>query len=91
MSVEDWHYSERRTLQRLTYHLMNDGRKQGVLLTINGTEAVKNVKLPRPQDVKKFELLWDSALENPPKKTLEFTPGANLRMVETSMQLFLVH
>lgn len=90
MTVEDWHYSERRTIQRLSYHLMNDGSKQGILLTINGTEAVKNVRLPMPEAVKGFELLWDSALENPPRKPLVFSPGSNLRMVETSMQLFLV-
>ena len=90
MTIEDWHYSERRTLQRLSYHLMNDGTLQGLLLTINGTEAVKNVRLPKPEGVTSFELLWDSALELPPRKPLVFAAGANLRMVETSMQLFLV-
>lgn len=90
MTVEDWQYSERRTLQRLSYHLMNDGSKQGILLTINGTEAAKNVRLPRPEGVTGFELLWDSALELPPNRTLVHSPGASLRMVETSIQLFLV-
>jgi len=90
MTVEDWHYTERRTVQRLSYHLMNDGSKQGLLLSINGTEAVKSVKLPKPEGVKGFELLWDSALELPPTEVRIFNPGANLRMVETSMQLFLV-
>jgi len=90
MTIEDWHYSERRTVQRLTYHLMNDGTLQGLLLTINGTEAFKNVRLPRPDGVTSFELLWDSALELPPRKPLVFAAGANLRMVETSMQLFAV-
>ena len=90
MTIEDWHYSERRTLQRLSFHLMNDGAKQGLLLSINGTEAVKNVRLPRPEGVSGFELLWDSALELPPRSPRVFNPGSNLRMVETSMQLFLV-
>ena len=90
MSIEDWHNPERRTLQRLTYHLMNDGTKQGVLLVINGTEAVKNVALPRPKEAKGFELLWDSALDLPPKRDLVLSPGAKLRMVETSIQLFRV-
>ncbi len=69
---------------------MNDGSKQGVLLTINGTEAVKNVTLPRPNGVRGFELLWDSALELPPRPGLTMAAGAKLRMVETSMQLFAV-
>jgi len=90
MTIEDWHNSERRTIQRLTYHRMNDGSKQGVLLTINGTEAVKNVTLPRPNGVRGFELLWDSALELPPRPGLTMAAGAKLRMVETSMQLFAV-
>lgn len=90
MTIEDWHNPERRTIQRLTYHLMNDGAKQGVLLVVNGTEAIKNVALPKPKDAAGFELLWDSALELPPKRDLVLSPGARLRMVETSMQLFRV-
>ena len=90
MSIDDWHNPERRTLQRLTYHLMNDGSKQGVLLVINGSERVKNVTLPIRDGIKNLELLWDSALELPPKRTIILNAGAKLRMVETSMQLFLV-
>ena len=90
MTIDDWHNSERRTLQRLAYHLMNDGSKQGILLVINGTEAVKEVRLARAQGVKNYELLWDSAQELPPQRSAKFTAGATIRMVETSMQLFLV-
>jgi glycogen operon protein len=90
MSLEDWHNPERRTLQRLSFHLMNDGRKQGVLLVVNGSERAKNVTLAMREGIKSLELLWDSALELPPKRTLVLNPGAKLRMVETSMQLFLV-
>ncbi len=90
MSLEDWHNPERRTLQRLSFHLMNDGRKQGVLLVVNGSERAKNVTLAMREGIKSLELLWDSALELPPKRTMVLNPGAKLRMVETSMQLFLV-
>ena len=90
MSLEDWHNPERRTLQRLTFHLMNDGSKQGVLLVVNGSERVKNVTLAMRDGIQSLELLWDSALELPPKRALVLNPGAKLRMVETSMQLFLV-
>jgi len=90
MTIDDWHNSERRTLQRLAYHLMDDGLKQGIHLVINGTEAVKNVTLPEVKDIGEYELLWDSAQELPPKGSLILQPGAMLRMVETSMQLFIV-
>ncbi len=90
MSVDDWHNPERRTLQRLSYHLMNDGSKQGLLLVINGQEQVKNVTLPRREGMGSLELLWDSALELPPKRTILLNPGSKLRMVESSLQLFLI-
>ncbi len=90
MSIEDWHNSERRTLQRLAYHLMNDGSKEGIHLVVNGTEAVKNVTLPKVKGIKEYELLWDSALELPPKRSIVLQAGSKLRMAETSIQLFLV-
>lgn len=90
MSIDDWHNPERRTLQRLSYHLMNDGSKQGVLLVVNGSEQAKNVTLPIENGIKSLELLWDSGLELPPKRTILLNPGSSLRMVETSLQLFLV-
>lgn len=90
MTIDDWHNSERRSLQRLAYHLMNDGSWQGVHLVINGTEVVNNVTLPRVKDIKEYELLWDSAQELPPKRSIIMQAGAKLRMVETSMQLFIV-
>jgi len=90
MTIDDWHNSERRTLQRLAYHLMDDGSKQGIHLVINGTEAVKNVTLPKVKDIGEYELLWDSAQELPPKRSIILKAGATLRMVETSMQLFIV-
>jgi glycogen debranching enzyme len=89
MSVDDWNNPERRTLQRLTRHLLPDLQVQTLLLVINGTEQVKNVRLARPEAVREFKLLWDSALELPPKRELLVPAGSQVRMVETSMQLFI--
>lgn len=89
MTIDDWHNPERRTLQRLAFHLMNDGSKQGILLAINGTEATKEIRLPKPEGIRGFELLWDSAFETPPDRISKFSAGSAVRMVETSMQLFL--
>jgi hypothetical protein len=69
---------------------MNDGSKEGIHLVVNGTEAVKNVTLPKVKGIKEYELLWDSALELPPKRSIVLQAGSKLRMVETSIQLFLV-
>jgi hypothetical protein len=69
---------------------MNDGSRQGIHLVINGTEVVNNVTLPKVKDIREYELLWDSALELPPKRSIILKAGATLRMVETSMQLFIV-
>jgi hypothetical protein len=51
---------------------------------------VKNVTLPKVKGIKEYELLWDSALELPPKRSIVLQAGSKLRMVETSIQLFLV-
>jgi glycogen operon protein len=91
MTLDDWNNPERRTLQRLTRTRLEGGELESMLLVINGTETVKNITLPRPAGVSEFELLWDSALELPPKRQLRLPAGARLRMAETSMQLFLAH
>jgi glycogen operon protein len=90
MALEDWHNPERRTLQRLSYHLMNDGSKEGLLLILNGREQVKEIVLPQRPGVNSYELLWDSSLELPPKRVILYNPGSKLRMVEASIQLLLV-
>jgi len=90
MSIDDWHNPERRTLQRLNLHLLPDGSTQGVLLAINGTEAVKDVLLPELPDNQKFELLWDSASATPPTEAFRLEPKTGISMAETSIQLFAV-
>jgi glycogen operon protein len=91
MSIADWHNPERRTLQRLSYHLMNDGTKEGLLLVISGSEETKTIILPSPEGAKSFELLWDSSQETPPIRQVHFGAGSNIKMAATSMQLFLLH
>jgi glycogen operon protein len=91
MSIDDWHNPERRSLQRLSYHLMPDGTQEGVLWVINGAERLKAITLASPEGAKHFELLWDSALETPPEKSVLFGVGSKIQLPFTSMQLFLVH
>lgn len=89
MTVDDWNHSEERTLQRFSTRVEADGTVESMLLVINGNELVKNIALPVVEGVTGFELLWDSALELPPKRTILLNPGAKVRMVETSMQLYV--
>ena len=91
MTQQDWENSEERTLQRFSTHLDSAGSAESMLLVINGTEVIKNITLPNSDShgVQGFELLWDSALELPPKRTILLNPGARVRMVESSMQLFV--
>lgn len=89
MSLEDWHNPERRALQRYTAHINEDGYVDAMLLVINGREKNRNITLPTPSGVTGFQQLWDSALELPPKRLAEFEPGSEIKMVSTSVQLFL--
>lgn len=89
MTVDDWNHSEERTLQRFSTRVEADGTVESMLLVINGNELVKNIALPAVEGVTGYELLWDSALELPPKRTILLNPGAKVRMVETSMQLYV--
>ena len=90
MSVHDWHNPERRTLQRLNFHLTPDGQRQGILLAINGAETVKEIRLPELLDNEHFELVWDSAEATPVTDKTEYRPGSRVSMVEASMKLFAV-
>lgn len=91
MSITDWHNQERRTLQRLSYHLMPDGTQEGILWVLSGSEKLKNVTLASPKDAKSFQLLWDSSQESPPSQDEHYEPGTTIKMTATSMQLFLIH
>jgi glycogen debranching enzyme len=88
MSVdEDWHNSERRTMQRLSFHQNPDGSLDGMLLIINGREANKVVTLPENQSVKTYELLWDSGQMQPPIELSKHAPSSELEVGAVSMVL----
>ena len=89
MGLDDWANSEERTFQRMSSRLAESGKLETLLLVINGNEQVRNVALPLQSGIIGYELLWDSALELPPKRTILLNAGARVRMVETSMQLFI--
>ena len=89
MTLDDWHNSERRTLQRLTVSI-RETKPEALLLVINGTEVEKTVTLPRLPIGGGLKLIWDSALERPPADSQLVLPGSDIELNENSMQLFVI-
>ena len=85
---EDWHNPERRTMQRLSLHRLPNGEIEGMLLVINGREAPKEVRLPELEEIRHYELIWDSALEAP-NETKILAAGSSSELAPASIQLFL--
>ena len=84
---EDWHNPERRTMQRLSLHLNDDGSIDGMLLVINGRESAKEIRLPEHAGVDSYELLWDSGNDLPPTSIEKFKSGSDVEMAATSIML----
>jgi glycogen operon protein len=73
-------------MMRLTDHLRPDGSLDSMLVIVHGAEYEITVKLPTVEGIKGYELLWDSASEEPgPARKL--APGETLTMASLSMAL----
>jgi glycogen operon protein len=91
MSVEeDWHNPERRTMQRLSLHLLPDGSLNGMLLIVNGRETNKLVTLPEHEGVVSYDLVWDSSEAMPPSQVKTFGHGEELEVGPVSTVLLKV-
>ena len=77
-----------RSVQRLSTVTDTDGIRSTTLLAIQGIEEARDFVLPASIGGN-FELLWDSALELPPRRSVILDAGAKFRMTETSLQLFV--
>jgi glycogen operon protein len=91
MSIDDWHDSQNRVLQRLSYSKRGGMEIEGLLLVINGTEIDETVIVPDLPNGSSLRLIWDSALELPPRHELLLHSGFHLKMPPTSIQLFEVN
>jgi glycogen operon protein len=87
MTNEDWDNSETRTLQRFTESIELDGRRNSVLLIVNGQEREIEVTLPQDTDFKHFEILWNSAHELPPTSLKVVSTDAPITASGASMLL----
>jgi glycogen operon protein len=88
MSEENWHDSECRTIQRYSERLESDGSRSAILLLIHGAEKVQEVTLPSQDGVLRYELLWNSAFDQPNEEIETVSPGAKTLVSGTSIQVF---
>ena len=86
MSDENWADTQCRTMMRLTDHLRPDGSLDSMLAIIHGAEYEITITLPKLEVITEFQLLWDSATDEPtePRK---LAPGSSLTMTSLSMAL----
>lgn len=86
MSDENWADTQCRTMMRLTDHLRPDGSLDSMLAIIHGAEYEITIALPKLEGITEFQLLWDSATDEPtePRK---LAPGSSLTMTSLSMAL----
>jgi glycogen operon protein len=88
MTDENWHDSECRTIQRYSERLEANGDRSAILLVIHGAEMVQEVKLPSQAGVSKYDLLWNSAFDEPADEIDTLLPEAITLLSGTSIQVF---
>jgi glycogen operon protein len=86
MRDENWADAQCRTMMRLTDHLRPDGSLDSMLVIVHGAEYEITVKLPTVEGIQGYELLWDSASEEP-GQARKLAPGEALTMASLSMAL----
>ena len=88
MTEQNWHDGECRTIQRYSENLDSSGNRSAMLLLIHGAEKVIEVALPNQDDVRGYDLLWNSAFDVPTEASEHFAPGTKTSVSGTSIQLF---
>ena len=88
MTDENWHDSECRTIQRYSERVDGEGGRSAILLVIHGAEKVQEVTLPSQAGVSNYELLWNSAFDQPTEETESLLPAEKTLVSGTSIQVF---
>jgi glycogen operon protein len=89
MTIEHWHDPSQRTLQFLAASTPEFEGFNRILLVVHASEHAVEVLLPEHPGVEDYELLWDSALDEPGDELgARHEPGTRLAMAPRSMQLF---
>ncbi|MFM1973161.1 MAG: hypothetical protein RLZZ345_245 [Actinomycetota bacterium] len=91
LTEADWHSPENRSFAKLGKSVAEPGNPNQLLLVVHGTEDEIEFTLSAEIEAERFELLWDSAVENP--KQLESAtakPGDVLTLPAMSIRLYKV-
>ncbi|RXZ45867.1 glycogen debranching protein GlgX [Agromyces binzhouensis] len=89
MTIEHWHDPSQRTLQFLAASTPEFEDFNRILLVVHASEREVEVLLPDHPGVDDYELLWDSAVDEPGDELgARHEPGTRLLMTPQSMRLF---
>jgi glycogen operon protein len=88
MTEDDWNSHETRVIQRLNENLDEQGKQNLTLLVINGSEEDVNLTLPTWETASTFEMLWNSAGDEPKSESKTYAAGENVAISECSVMLF---
>lgn len=92
MTIDHWNDPSQRTLQFLAASTPEFEDFNRILLVVHASETDAEVLLPRHPGVDDYELLWDSAREEPDGDLgARHLPGERLAMSPQSMRLFRAH
>lgn len=92
MTIDDWNDASQRTLQFLAASTPEFEAFNRILLVVHAHETGTEVLLPEHAGVDGYELLWDSAREEPDGDLhTRHLPGEWLRMSPQSMRLYRAH
>ena len=89
MTIDHWNDPSQRTLQFLAASTPEFEEFNRILLVVHASETDAEVLLPEHPGVDDYELLWDSAREEPDGDLgTRHVPGERLGMAPQSMRLF---
>ena len=92
MTIDDWNDASQRTLQFLAASTPEFEAFNRILLVVHAYETEVEVMFPEHAGVDDYELLWDSAREEPDGDLhTRHLPGDRLAMSPQSMRLYRAH
>ncbi|MBM7505017.1 glycogen debranching protein GlgX [Agromyces aurantiacus] len=92
MTIDHWNDPSQRTLQFVAASTPEFEAYNRILLVVHASETESAVLLPEHPGVDDYELLWDSAREQPDGDLgTRFAPGERMPVAPQSMRLFRAH
>ena len=91
LTEADWHSAENRSFAKLGKSVADSSKSNQLLLVVHGAEDSIEFTLSAEIEAERFELLWDSGLENPSQlvKTAA-KPGDVITLPAMTVRLYSV-